>query len=150
MADASGHVVEFNPAAERDFDYTRSEARGRTLAELIGPPLRELHVKAFARFVETREKRLFGGRLELTEFPVELAVGRVRGEPYLICGAVRDLIDAKRAKGDLHRLADEQSALGHVATTVAECATAIQELPLGDVGSARALDGGTERMEAWA
>jgi two-component system sensor kinase FixL len=106
--------------------------------------------------VETREKRLFGGRLELTGMraggtdPVELAVGQVRGEPYLMCGAVRDLIDAKRAKGDLHRLEDEKSALGHVATTVAECATAIQELQLGDVGSARALDGGTERMEAWA
>jgi CheY-like chemotaxis protein len=46
---------------------------------------------------------------------------------------------------DLHRLADEQSALGgHVDTTVAEPATAIQELQLGDVGTARALDGGTE------
>jgi hypothetical protein len=67
-----------------------------------------------------------------------------------MCGAVRDLIDAKRAKGDLRRLADEQSAPGHVATTVAECATAIQELHWAMLGSARALDGGTERMEAWA
>jgi PAS domain S-box-containing protein len=66
MADAAGRVVEFNQAAERTFGYTREEALGRTLAELIVPPsLRELHSKAFARFVETREKRLFGRRLEL-------------------------------------------------------------------------------------
>ena len=67
IADASGRVVEFNPAAERTFGYTREEALGRTLAGLIVPPsLRERHTNAFARFVETREQRLFGGRLELT------------------------------------------------------------------------------------
>src|SRR5918996_2122616 len=67
MADASGRVVEFNPAAERTFGYTREEALGRTLAELIVPPsLRERHSRAFARFAETREQRMFGQRLELT------------------------------------------------------------------------------------
>jgi hypothetical protein len=76
------------------------------------------------RFVETREKRLFGGRLELTGMrvggtdPVELAFGRVRGEPYLLCCAVRNA-DAKRAKGDLHRLGTSSLHLGHVGTTVA-------------------------------
>ena len=66
MADASGRVVEFNPAAERTFGYSRDEALGRTLAETIVPPsLRELHSQAFARFVETRDKRLLGRRLDL-------------------------------------------------------------------------------------
>jgi PAS domain S-box-containing protein len=128
MADASGRVVEFNPAAERTFGYSRDEALGRTLAELIVPPsLRELHGEAFARFVETGEKRLFGRRLELTgmradgtEFPVELALGQVSAEPLLICGALRDLTSAKRAEGDLRRLADEQVALRRVATLVAD------------------------------
>jgi PAS domain S-box-containing protein len=128
MADASGRVVEFNPAAERTFGYTREEALGRTLAELIVPPsLRERHSRAFARFVETREQRLFGRRLELTgmradgsEFPVELALSQVEGEPLLICGALRDLTDAKRAANDLRRLADEQASLRRVATLVAQ------------------------------
>ena len=35
--DASGHVVEFNPAAERVFGFTREEAVGQELAELIIP-----------------------------------------------------------------------------------------------------------------
>ncbi len=127
MADASGHVVEFNPAAERTFGYTREEALGRTLAELIVPPsLRETHTRAFARFVETREQRLFGRRLELTgmradgsEFPIELALSEVEGQPLLICGALRDLTDARRAQDDLRSLADEQAALRRVATLVA-------------------------------
>jgi PAS domain S-box-containing protein len=128
LADASGRVVEFNPAAERTFGYAREEALGRTLAELIVPPsLREAHTRAFARFVQTREQRLFARRLELTgmradgsEFPVELALGQVEGDPLLICGALRDLTDAKRSQDDLRKLADEQAALRRVATLVAQ------------------------------
>ena len=131
MADAWGRVVEFNPAAERTFGYSREEALGRTLADLIvAPSLRERHSTSFARFVETREKRLFGQRLELTgmradgtEFPVELALSCVETDPLLVCGALRDLTDVKRAEGDLQTLADEQAALRRVATLVADEAT---------------------------
>jgi PAS domain S-box-containing protein len=38
----------------------------------------------------------------------------------LICGAVRDLTDAERARDDLRRLADEQAALRRVAMLVAQ------------------------------
>jgi PAS domain S-box-containing protein len=131
IADISGRVVEFNPAAERTFGYTRDEALGRTMAELIVPPsLRERHTRAFARFAETREGTLFGRRLELTgmradgsEFPVELTLSRVEGEPPLVCGALRDISEAKRAREDLRRLADEHAALRRVATLVAEQAS---------------------------
>jgi PAS domain S-box-containing protein len=128
LADASGRVVEFNPAAERTFGYSRDEALGRTLAQLIvPPPLRELHSSAFTRFVETREKRLFGQRLELTamradgsEFPVELSLSCVESDPLLVCGALRDLTEVKRAEGDLRARAGEQAALRRVATLVAD------------------------------
>jgi PAS domain S-box-containing protein len=132
LADASGRVVEFNPAAERTFGYTRDEALGRTLAELIVPPsLRAPHSESFARFVATGEKRIFGRRLELTgmradgtEFPAELILGEVSSEPLVICGAVRDLTDTKRAEADLRMMADEQAALRRVATLVADEAPA--------------------------
>jgi PAS domain S-box-containing protein len=127
IADASGRVVEFNPAAERTFGYTRDEALGRTMAELIVPPsLRERHSAAFARFVETRRGTMLGRRLELTgmradgsEFPVELALSQVEAEPVLICGALRDISAAKQAEGHLRELVDEQAALRRVATLVA-------------------------------
>ena len=42
--DHRGHVLEFNNAAEEIFGYTREEALGRELAELIVPPAhREAH-----------------------------------------------------------------------------------------------------------
>jgi PAS domain S-box-containing protein len=127
MADGSGRVVEFNPAAERTFGYTRAEALGRTLAELIVPPsLRDRHSRAFAQFVKTGEQKLFGRRLELTgmradgsEFPVELALSLVDADPLLVCGALRDLSQARRVEEDLRALADEQAALRRVATLVA-------------------------------
>jgi len=127
MVDASGRVVEFNPAAERTFGYTRDEALGRTLAELIVPPsLRERHATAFARFIETGHGSMLGRRAELTgmradgsEFPVELALSQVEAEPVLICGALRDISAAKEAESHLRELADEQAALRRVATLVA-------------------------------
>src|SRR5581483_6206298 len=131
MIDASGRIVEFNPAAERTFGYSREEAIGRALVELIVPPsLRDGHRRAFARFVETREQRLFGQRLELTglradgsEFPVELALSLVQPDPLLVCGALRDVSEAKRVEADLRALADEQAALRRVATLIAREAT---------------------------
>ena len=127
VADASGRIVEFNPAAERTFGYSRKEALGRTMAELIVPPsLRERHIAAFARFVETREGSMLGRRVELTgmradgsEFPVELALSQVEAEPVLICGALRDISASKQAENHLRELAEEQAALRQVATLVA-------------------------------
>ena len=126
-ADASGRIVEFNPAAERTFGYSRKEALGRTMAELIVPPsLRERHIAAFARFVKTREGSMLGRRVELTgmradgsEFPVELALSQVEAEPVVICGALRDISAAKQAENRLRELAEEQAVLRQVATLVA-------------------------------
>jgi PAS domain S-box-containing protein len=148
VADASGCVVEFNPAAERIFGYTREEALGQTLANLIVPPsLRERHSRAFARFVESREERLFGRRLELTgmradrsEFPVELALSRLEGEPLLVCGALRDLSEAKRTEDDLRRLAAQQAALRRVATLVAREGTPTEVFSVLAEEVARLLD----------
>jgi PAS domain S-box-containing protein len=127
IADEFGRVVEFNPSAEKVFGYPGDKALGRLLSELIVPPgHRASHDPAFARFAATREKRLFGQWVEMTamrsdgsEFPVELVLSQIEGEPLLVCGAVRDLTDAKRAEEDLRRLADEQHLLRRVATLVA-------------------------------
>src|SRR4029453_14030817 len=98
------------------------------------PSLRERHITAFARFVETRHGTMLGRRLELTgmradgsEFPVELALSQVEDEPLLICGALRDVSAAKQAESHLRELADEQAALRRVATLVA-CESSPQQL----------------------
>src|SRR4029453_7505278 len=64
--DAAGRVQEFNPASERVFGFTRSEAVGKELAELIVPPrLRERHRQGLARYLETREGPLIGKLIEI-------------------------------------------------------------------------------------
>src|SRR4030095_14685250 len=78
--DHQGRILDFNPAAERTFGYTRSEAIGREMAELIIPPfLRERHRLGRARAVATGRDTIVGQRIEITamrkggeEIPVEL------------------------------------------------------------------------------
>jgi PAS domain S-box-containing protein len=77
VMDSDGRVRDWNPAAERVFGYSWSEAVGNELAELIIPPAyRVAHRTAFARYLETRQPHILDRRLELsalrsdgTEFP---------------------------------------------------------------------------------
>jgi PAS domain S-box-containing protein len=148
VIDEGGRVVEFNASAEETFGYSRREALGCALADLIIPPsLRVQHKRAFDRFVRTREKTRFGQRIELTgmrsdgsEFPVELALSQVDGEPLLICGAIRDISEETQLREDLRRLADEQAALRHVATLVAKGASPGEIFSAVAEGVARVLE----------
>ena len=111
-----GRIVEFNPAAEATFGYSRDDAMGRELAELIIPPhLRDRHRAALARYVETGEGPILNRRLELEAmrsggetFPVELTVTRVGLEsPPLFTGYLRDISERQRSERQL-REAEER------------------------------------------
>ena len=116
--DHTGKILDFNPAAERTFGFSRAEAIGREMAELIVPPaLRDEHRSGFARYLATGEGRVLGRRLELTavrsngeEFPVELAITRIsgKGKP-IFTGHLRDITDRKRADDHLQFLLRETS-----------------------------------------
>ena len=118
--DQRGLVVEWNPAAERTFGYTRAEALGREMAELIIPPhLRERHRGGLARYLATGEGPVLGRRFEITavrrdgtEFPVELAITRIPIDgPPVFTGHIRDISDAKRAEEERAKLlTSEQQA----------------------------------------
>jgi PAS domain S-box-containing protein len=101
--DHHGDVVDFNPAAEATFGYTREQAIGQSLAELIVPEhLRAAHRAGLARYLATGEPRILNRRLELEAlsadgrvFPVELTVTRLgRREPPVFAGFVRDISGA--------------------------------------------------------
>jgi PAS domain S-box-containing protein len=80
--DADGRVIEFNAAAERTFGYTKADAIGRALTDLIiPPPLRDAHAAGLVRYLATGEGHLIGKLIEMTamradgsEIPVELAI----------------------------------------------------------------------------
>jgi len=105
--DHEGKVIEWNPAAEKTFGYTRAEAVGNQMAELIIPPsLRDAHRAGLAKYLATGVGPVIGTRLEITavrrdgaQFPVELSITRVPAEgPPTFTGFLRDISDRKRAE----------------------------------------------------
>lgn len=105
--DHDGNVVEFNPAAERTFGYSRDQVIGRELSLFIIPPaLRDRHRTGMAHYLATGEGPVLGRRLELpalradgTEFPAELAITRIPTDgPPLFTAYLRDVSEYKRTE----------------------------------------------------
>jgi diguanylate cyclase (GGDEF)-like protein/PAS domain S-box-containing protein len=111
--DHEGKIVEFNPAAERTFGYTREQAHGKSMAELIIPPrLRDAHHRGLAHYLATGEGPVLGKRLELeairsdgTEFPIELAITPIKsGATPLFTGFIRDITQRRESDAKIKRL----------------------------------------------
>jgi two-component system NtrC family sensor kinase len=104
VVDAEGRVVEFNPAAEACFGYSREEAVDRPISEIIIPVhLRDAHAAGFARYLAGGELRVLGRRVEVeamrkdgTLFPVELAITEVKTDgERLFTASLRDLTERR-------------------------------------------------------
>jgi len=102
-----GKVVEFNPAAERIFGVDAASVRGRDLSEMIMPPrFRAAHHQGLAHYLATGEAAILDRRIEVqavradgTEFPVELAVGRIPiAGPPMFTAHIRDISARKQAE----------------------------------------------------
>ena len=112
--DADGMVIEFNAAAERTFGYTKAEAIGRALDDLIIPPsLRDAHRAGLAHYLATGEGPLLGKLVEITalrsdgaEIPMELAITAIRSEKApIFTGVLRNITARKQADETRARLA---------------------------------------------
>ncbi len=118
--DHEGKVVEFNPAAETTFGYSRAEVLGRELAELLIPlDHREQHRQGFARYLATGEAKMLGARLELNalnargeEFPIELTISRITTEgPPKFTAFLRDISQRKYMQEQLRQHTEELETL---------------------------------------
>ena len=118
--DHRGAITAFNPAAERLFGYSRSQALGRDLSDLLIPPvLRQQHRDGLARYLATghgpfidRRVETRGYRADGHEFPVEVAITRVSDDPPTFTGFVRDLTSRVHAQQEREALLQrELSAL---------------------------------------
>lgn len=111
----SGEIISWNRAAERTFGYSRQEAVGADMAELIIPPaLRVAHRSGVKHYLTTGEQRYFDRRLEFngmrsdgSEFPVELTITRLPGEHPLFTGFLRDISKEKQAEQERQQLMEE-------------------------------------------
>lgn len=112
--DESGALIEFNPAAERIFGYTKQQVIGKSLADIIIPPaLRPVHNQRHQQFVLTGKKNIFDKRIELsamhangTEFPIELTLASLKNDGQtLVTGFIRDISLQKKAQREIENFA---------------------------------------------
>lgn len=110
MMDQDGLVVEFNPAAEQVFGYTREEAVGATLAELVIPEnLRDAHHNGLEHYLKTGEHAVLNKRVEVPatnkagdDLMVELAISPVEfGGTKFFSAYLRDITETKAAQEQL-------------------------------------------------
>jgi PAS domain S-box-containing protein len=115
-----GRVLEFNGAAEEIFGYTRAEAIGAQMEELIIPDhLRAAHAAGMKRHNDTGERRVIGkGRIKIQAkrksgevFPVELSIDSAKsadGEVFV--SFIRDISRRVAAEQELIKARDEAVA----------------------------------------
>lgn len=113
-----GSVAGWSDKAERTFGWTKDEALGRRLSELVIPPqYREAHEAGLARFLETGEGPVLDRHIEISalhrsghELPVELSITFTEqfGERLFI-GFVRDITERHEAAGRQERMLRELS-----------------------------------------
>ena len=113
--DGWGRIESFNPAAERGFGYSAAEATGSDVSMLLPDSPGGAGGMQLLRRLAAPEgehhtiplNEMTARRKDGSQFPVELAVGRVRlGDRQLMIGTLRD-ISARREADNTLRLAKE-------------------------------------------
>ena len=109
--DGDHRIHEFNPSAVQMFGFSRREALGRRLPDLIIPErFRQAHEHGVARAAGDPSFNARPHRFEVTalhadgrEFPVELTIAQACAEPFMLTAFIRDLTDRHRAEAALRR-----------------------------------------------
>ncbi len=119
--DASGLIIDWNPQAERIFGWTRKEALGQQLSNMVIPAhLRQEHEQGLERFLSTNTTAFLDRHIETTavhkdgrEFPVELSVASLAsGDSHIFNGFVRDISERKEVASQLEQLANRDALTG--------------------------------------
>ena len=149
----NGRVTDFNPAAETIFGYSRDEAMGRYLSELIVPPQhRAAHIAGMERFRATGVRHVVGaGRIQITavrksreEFPVELSIASSDGpDGTIFIAYLRDISAQKQAEASLVAARDQSQAAERTKTDFIAVMSHEMRTPLNGVIGALEILGRT-------
>lgn len=123
-----GVVAGWNDHAVTLFGWTRAEALGRTMADLIIPErYRAAHKHGLERYLASGQATVLGRRAEVSgirkngeEFPLELSIAAVPGERLVFVGFLRDLTERntlRQARAEVARMS-QQMAMGQMAASI--------------------------------
>jgi PAS domain S-box-containing protein len=127
--DGSGSITGWTPQAETTFGWTRDEALGKPVDELILPhSYRAAHREGMARYLATGEGPVLNRRIELSalrrsgeEFPIELSITPVRMDDTISFTAfIRDITDRKLAETRLQAQRDRLHLLEQVTRAISQ------------------------------
>ena len=130
--DARGRIIFWNPQAERLFGWSRDEAIGRLLGDLIVPhSLRDAHARGLEHYLATGEGLLLGRVVEVMamrrdgrEIPVELAVTDVKkAGHHSFTAFIRDVSERKKGEENSRLLVETSHNLELLSTLSHELRT---------------------------
>ncbi len=125
--DASGKILEWNIQAEKTFGWSRTEAIGQKLTDLIIPAAeREAHINGIKKFLETGTSKILNTSVELTaqhkdghEFPVETSITPLRyKDSYHFNAFIQDISERKLMQTQLNH-AQKMESIGQLAAGIA-------------------------------
>ncbi len=112
IMDSYGMVTDWNRRAEKMFGWSRTEAIGQRLDELIIPHrFRHAHREGMRTFIKTGNAPIFNKQTEQialrrdgSEFPVELSVSPLKlGNAYIFSGFIHDISGRKAAEEQIRQ-----------------------------------------------
>jgi len=126
LINSEGEITEWNKKAEETFGWSRKEAIGNEISEMIIPhKLRSAHHEGMEKYHHTKKGPVINTRVEVPainrageEFPVELTVTpfEIDGDSYF-SAFIRDISERKKAE---QKLALEQQRLSVTLSSMAE------------------------------
>lgn len=118
---ANGIIVDWNKQAEIIFGWSKNEAVGSILADIIIPQrFRDAHINGMKRFNASGVGDALDNRIELVglrkngeEFPVELTIRAIQlKQGFEFCAFLRDITDRKNSEHRLLHLAQNDQLTG--------------------------------------
>ncbi len=111
VVDETGSIIEFNPAAEKMYGWTRDEILGKDLLDTVIPSYYRKGFANGAEYMAGRGSPMVGQRLETVTqnaageiIPIELTANEMRlADRRLIFGSIRDLREKQRAEEEINR-----------------------------------------------
>lgn len=126
IIDETGTILDFNPAAERIFQYSLQEVAGSNVSVLMPDPYRSAHDGYLSNYLTTGEAKIIGigrevvgQRKDGSTFPMELSVGEMPdGGTRNFVGIVRDITQRRTIESQLLQ-ASKMEAIGQLTGGVA-------------------------------